>query len=203
MWQKIVEYPGYEIDQDGNIRNGNVITLKPFIYKFVTYEGDKFVSVNPILRKYFPHLVPVILQPPKIQRHTLTGYPPRNNDQCKVVGVYDKDNNLIRTYPSIGDASVGEGIDRTTLGRICRELRKQPNEGRIYKPYNNWSENRTGLHKPIGQYTPEGVLIRTFDSVRQATRELNICHSVICNNIKNNMSSQNRILTHKMYFKEM
>lgn len=120
-------------------------------------------------------------------------YTGSNSPCAKKVVQYDLQGNLIKIWNSIVEAERELGLTEYSISRCCNDVHTTTG-GFIWRYYGEELTqeyisqcNRPHNEKRVVQYSLSGELIRIFDSIIQAERELGISHSHIsscCNDEK-------------------
>lgn len=121
-----------------------------------------------------------------------------NIETYNPVDQYSTNGEFIATYNNIEDASLNTDIDRSTIGKCCRNEQRKTggyiwryHGDELTKEHIEWC-NGTGLEnrrKSIIQYSLDGKFIRIWESTNAITKELGFDNSAIIRCCKGNQKS--------------
>lgn len=107
----------------------------------------------------------------------------------KKVSQYSMDGKLLKTYPTMMDASRSCGVKSNSLiVRCCKNVRKSAygfiwqygDEKELPKSVLDYCNSEYAYnYVPIGQYSLDGYLIKKYPSVRSACNENNLNYKVL------------------------
>lgn len=93
----------------------------------------------------------------------------------KKVKQYDMEGKLIREWPSIQDAADFLGVTHTSISSVCRKINSMSAGFRWAYATDQLAELKNKVrYLAVEQYTQEGKLVKTWESAREAQRELGV-----------------------------
>lgn len=94
--------------------------------------------------------------------------------RIKRVNIYDLSFNLLKTCESIAEAEKYTGVDNSNISSTCKGRYKQSN-GYIFRYADEEQVFEHSNHrKPVNMYSLNGEFIKTWGTIKEAARALNI-----------------------------
>ncbi len=107
------------------------------------------------------------------------------------VNMFDKNDNLIRTYSSISEASREESIRPIIISRMCKGITTRQRKRCYFRFVHSEDKDRTRTRRrPIVQLSLEGKLIANFRSSNSASKTLGISYQRILTACRRSSSTQ-------------
>ena len=131
----------------------------------------------------------------------------KGNSKESPVDQYDINGNLIQSFASIKECSEVLNLQFTNISKVC--LGKRHTTGGFVFRYSgdkfdlyDICPNADKMYnkKMVNQYTKNGIYIKTFDSVNDATKEMTNKRSVAISNCCRKVKNYNTAFGYKWYF---
>lgn len=169
IWKQIKGFENYQISNTGLVKKENLI-LKPFDnngYERIQLINNNIKSKKLIHRLVAEHFIPNPNNKPQVN-HKDTNK--KNNNDWNLEWVTNQEN-----------------VQHAILNIPNRKKQLKDDMSLIGKQYGK--QNGINSSKPINQYSLNGILIKTFSSAREASRELNISYKCISKCCKGNLKT--------------